>query len=322
MWLRQTMYRLTPSALDRAGDLLALDQWGALWKAGPEQVPLRLGRLRPPVNPACLCVADDGAVWVAALEGRQVVRYPPAVATSSDVTCKARPTVEVSVADRSYVVDLAAGTHGEVMVSCAGRAMRRYAADGRLVAEYTQDAAEAAVGQRGTWGADVALAFAMSADGTVHGCSVGRADDSGRLLSAPVYVWHRPDHFDWRVVDLRHLGRVTGFELLLKHAGASGEIYFQYYLRDQDASPGSHWPGPMAIARCGPNGRAREVFDIRRHYRAEQARDQAWRCGDLIQVSPCGDLYIEIQTKDCYRVDRVSFRRWWQRRTLTKVELP
>jgi hypothetical protein len=158
------------------------------------------------------------------------------------------------------------------------------------------------------------LSLAAHRDGALFGYGWGIRPGPGDDRKLTVVTWPSPARPVWREIDVAALGPVHPIDFILRCVADRDVLYFQYYLHDHREEPRPLWPGPTAIARCGPDGRARKVFDIKAHYREEQAQDKDWRCGDLIRVSPAGDLFLEIQTKSHYRVDKVSFQRWWQRR--------
>jgi hypothetical protein len=153
--------------------------------------------------------------------------------------------------------------------------------------------------------------MAVERDGTVVVLTGVELASPGRVRALWLLSWKPPQPPRPRRVDLSAAGGAQLSSVLLVGADGPGRLYFQYRTARQPAATGTgNWQGPTAVARCGPDGQARQVLDLYRQYRSATGVDATdgsrYRLGDVIHVSPAGEIYVEMASATHYRVDRFT----------------
>lgn len=237
--------------------------------------------------------ANGAALWEIGRDDDEAKRVAPNITRPPEYSGNEDEFVQVEA--------LFTSKNGDVFVYDNYKAMRRFDSNGRFIISYD-------VKSRDAWPKDVDMKDAApvssaiaTRDGSVYSHSLGIMKND-RLITLVLNQWPRSRQRIRRMVDLTQLGHINSGDILLMGSDADNNLYFQYRYPTKEDRWSKSWAGPMAIAKVGSDNKAIKVFDIYDHY-----KDAMIGVGDLIHVSPKGDLYIEMQTSTHYRIDKISF---------------
>ncbi|HEY3333213.1 MAG TPA: hypothetical protein VGK19_24475 [Capsulimonadaceae bacterium] len=216
---------------------------------------------------------------------------------------------------RELIGDIYSSAIGDVYLFSGGQYIQRISRNGELLNEYKIKTPPTS--DKGHF----ASSAAVSRNGDVYGQQWVIASDADNEYTALLDCWSSKGGYSSRRIDLTGLGRV--FQARLVAADDKGALYFEYKY-------GRHTfdgPSPDAIAMVPPRSNAaHRIFDFGDHYGAQLSAARARtlptrmsirRVGDVIGISPTGDLYVDVCDGVNYRVDKISFppqppKPWWR----------
>jgi len=326
--------RLGNAAVSDEGAVVVVDSKSRLWRCQPDGLHLPAQSLPWTRVPWHVGVDGSRSLWVAddafgpecgwqrvvrAQSGGQAmweIGLPDAnwatAGKKRDVPPLPRPTAVTAGAVRfGQIQGLYAAGKGDLFVQDWYDALYRFAEDGALLGRYDLNARQLPPAPTGFLAGGTAAAVAT--DGSVYAAlRYHYANKAGTILSLPLLTWAKPGEPALRHIDMRSLGRIQFLNILLMGVDGAGNLYFAYRAGPRRVL--DRWRGPTAIACAGADNKARQIFDIYGHYRdlgigGRVPADEQFVFGDLIHVSREGDLYLEMQSKTHYRIDKITWRK-------------